>query len=148
MIAPGTSLIVVACRRGLMVLFCALTFMLALASPHEAADLADSSRAGRLAFQMATDDQAGDQVISGFAWAPPLAAFVISEAEDPSEQGLRPDALPCHSVGHSCGQLAPVRTMLIAGVAFAEERTSSPLPNPAHALLPGPSALPTEPPRA
>jgi len=107
-------------RRGAMVLFCALTFLLAVIPAHSA--------------------------IESTVRAESNVRAVLTAGEG-SGQETRPDSLPCHGTGHLCGQLAPLRPLMIAESTSFENRAPRLEPAPAHALVPGPSELPTKPPR-
>jgi hypothetical protein len=119
--SQGTSSVVSAVRVGIIAIFCALTILLAIIPAHAADDAATGSMAAIEA--------------------------VFSDGVD-DEPAARPDTIPGHGSGPFCGHLAPLRAFTVAVCPSSDKATSGTALAPTHALVPGPSELPTKPPRA
>jgi hypothetical protein len=63
------------------------------------------------------------------------------------EAAARPDTMPGHGSGPFCGHVALLRPFTFAAGPSSDKALTGPCLPPAHAWAPGPSKLPSKPPR-
>lgn len=85
--------------------------------------------------------------VEGARTTPATAIEAVFAGNGDNEPVARRELMPCHGSGHFCGNLAPLRQSTVAICPSCEGPPVTPDLAPVHALAPGPSELPSEPPR-